>query len=162
MSISQNGQTGAVDSFAEIMQYAIEREVEEYYFYTDLAARVDSAEVREMMLRHAQEEDGHRRQLEEILSNHRLPAIERQLPESDLKIADYLIPNERQQDHLSYQDALILAIKREQASANLYEDLGRFAEERQTRRIFQFLASQEKHHKEMLEKEYDDNFLDQD
>lgn len=162
--MSKKEQVGAspVDNFIEIVDYAIEREEEEALFYLELAQRVESADVRAMMLRHADEERQHRERLLEMRATHALPLAEGGLPGPDLKIADYLVPNPGQGSTLGYQDALILAIKREQANANLYEDLARFAEDRETRQVFRFLCEQERKHKEALEKEYDDNILEED
>lgn len=142
------------DTFEEIIQYAMELEEEERAFYLELAKRVDNSEVRRLILAHADEELDHRQKLNRILGFHCLPEGKRRYADPELRIADYPIPAAANPDRLDFQDALILAIRREQASQSLYQDLARLAMETEVRSIFAFLASQEGRHRAALEREY--------
>jgi len=60
---------------------------------------------------------------------------------------------------MSYQEALLLAIKREQNSVRLYQDLSRGAEEPELKKMFLVLSQEESKHKLKLETEYDQRVL---
>lgn len=150
------------DPFKEVLEFAIEQEVSEAMFYERLAKRTENPELRAMLLSHAREEEIHRGKLEEILKNHRLPDKGARPPGPDLKIGENLVPGKRKTKELTYQDILVLAIKMEQASQNLYEDFANTSMDPEVKRIFQFLAEQESNHRAALEREYDDNILRED
>ena len=73
-----------------------------------------------------------------------------------MQLSDYLVEVEPQPG-MSLQDALILAMKREQASVVLYERLGQLGGNAQS--LFAALAQEESHHKRLLEAEYDEVVL---
>jgi rubrerythrin len=75
-------------------------------------------------------------------------------PVTDLKIVDYLVdimpfPN------MDYQEALIIAMKREKASLKLYSDLAEIAGSENLHSLFTALAQEEAKHKLRLETEYE-------
>lgn len=150
------------DPFKEVIEYAIEQEVAEALFYERLAKRTSNTELRAMLLTHAQEEEIHRRKLEEILHTHKLPTLNEHSSGPDLKIGGILVPGKRKTKELSYQDILILAIKMEQANQNLYEDFAVATLDPEAKRLFLFLADQEAKHRAVLEREYDENILRED
>jgi rubrerythrin len=61
--------------------------------------------------------------------------------------------------NMSYQDILILAMKREEQSMRLYTDMGEKVEDAQLKSLFRKLAGEEAKHKNKLETEYDENVL---
>jgi len=77
---------------------------------------------------------------------------------TDLKIADYLVDIPPSED-MDYQQALTLAMHREQASVNLYKMLASLAPNDEVQDIFFALVEEEAHHKVRLEDEYDENIL---
>lgn len=77
---------------------------------------------------------------------------------SDLKVGDYLVDAKTGQD-MSYQDALILAMKREKAAFLLYQDLAGILQDPAMQRLFTNLANEEAKHKMHFEVEYDKHFL---
>jgi rubrerythrin len=60
---------------------------------------------------------------------------------------------------MTYQDILIVAMKREEASKNLYTDLAARLESREAQQVFQRLAQEEASHKLKFEKLYDEQVL---
>jgi rubrerythrin len=76
----------------------------------------------------------------------------------DLKIGDYLV-DQKPNPELDYQEALILAMKKEKAAFRLYSDLADVTEDEKLRQVFQALAQEEAKHKLRFEIEYDDNIL---
>ncbi|MBF0460954.1 MAG: ferritin family protein [Magnetococcales bacterium] len=144
-------------SFEEVMRHAIQHEDAEAAFYQEMAARSKSAEQRDIMLEHARQEGDHKRRLQEILANDRLPSPGvRRFPDPDLKLSDYLVVDERPVVSLDYQEALLLAAKREKKAQKLYQDLAALAETPEVRAALVFLAEQEGKHAQALEQAYDD------
>ena len=76
----------------------------------------------------------------------------------DLKISDYLVEVEADKN-ISYQDALIVAMKRERAAFKLYSDLAEKVSEDELRQVFLGLAKEEAKHKLFFESEYDERVL---
>jgi rubrerythrin len=69
---------GKVNSDQEILEYAISREVEAYYFYLALAGRVDTPKMRQVFEDLAAEELEHRAKLElEMIKTGKLCRISR-------------------------------------------------------------------------------------
>ena len=96
------------------------------------------------------------RMIEEIKSGKLLmPAATRV---ADLKIADYTVEVDPS-GKLDYQEALIVAMKREKASFRLYSDLAEAADTDVLRDVFQALAQEEARHKLRFELEYDEHIL---
>lgn len=156
-----NAPTSAPNSFEDIILYAIEQEEVEHSFYLHLSSLTSTADLKQMLLYHAQQEKEHVAKLQQVLSRHRLPNASRTQANPDLRIADYVVPSPSDPTTLSYQDALILAIKMEQANENLYRDLAGMSTSDDNRTLFTFLMEQERKHRDMLEREYDDNILQQ-
>ena len=76
----------------------------------------------------------------------------------DLKISDYLVDVEARED-ISYQDALIVAMKREKAAYRLYSDMSEKVPEGELRNVFIGLAKEEAKHKLFFESQYDERVL---
>ena len=76
----------------------------------------------------------------------------------DLKIGDYLTDVEPG-PNLNYQEALIVAMKKEKASFKLYIDLAAITDNENLRSVFSLLAQEEAKHKLRFEIEYDDYVL---
>jgi len=147
---------GSVD---EIMDFAVAREEEAAQFYADLAGRAERAWMRQVFEGFAREELGHKAKLLTIKEEKLLmPAADKVM---DLKIADYLVEAEPAAD-MNYQDALVLAMKREKASFKLYTDLAATTDDANLRATLLALAQEEARHKLRFELEYDDYVLKED
>jgi len=82
-----------------------------------------------------------------------------ELPPADMKITDYLMEPELQQN-MNTQEILILAAKREAKTAQLYQDLAdHFIMDKKLNTFFQMMADEELRHKHDLETEYENEFL---
>ncbi len=143
-------------SFEEIIRYAIKHEEEEAAFYRDMANRSKSADQKAIMLDHAQQEEDHKRRLLIILENNCLPTSKRRHPDPDLKLSDYMVVAEQSTGMIGYEDALLLASKREKTAQRLYQDLAAQAKEPELKEALAFLAEQEGKHAKALEQEFDD------
>jgi len=145
-----------VSSVEKILDFAIEREQEAVDFYTDLAQKSTSTEMRKVFEQFAQEERGHKAKLMGVKGGKRLPASPK--PVQDLRISDYVVAAQPGSD-LSYQDALILAMKKEKAAFRLYTDLASYVEDEGLRDLLLALAQEEAKHKLRFEVEYDEKYL---
>ena len=135
----------------ELLDFAIDREQEAHDLYMDLAGRAEQFDVKTFLTQLAGEELTHKAKLEEVKSGRRPFAGARDV--ADLHISDYLA-EVAPSGSLDYQDALILAIKREEASRNLYTDLARLAADKELKTVFLALAEEEGKHKHRFEIAY--------
>jgi len=140
----------------DVLDFAIDSEEEAVQFYTRLAERAEKSWMREIFEGFAREEQGHKAKLISIKEGGgKMPAPAKV---QDLKIGDYLV-DQKPDPELDYQQALILAMKKEKAAFRLYSDLADAAPNAKLRKTFQALAQEEAKHKLRFEIEYDDNIL---
>ena len=104
----------------EILDYAIDQEQQAADFYANLAGRAEKAGMKELLLEFAEEEVRHKERLLAAKSGERELTPEQEV--LDLKISDYLVEVDASDD-ISYQDALIVAMKKERAAFELYSDM---------------------------------------
>jgi rubrerythrin len=144
-------------SVDEILNFAIAREEESVEFYTDLAKKMTSSAMSKTFAQFANEERGHKSKLEGIKAGREgMPAPKKI---ADLKIGDYLVKPDTDPATMTYQNALILAMKKEKAAFKLYNDLATLAENAALRDTFLALAQEEAKHKLRFEVEYDEQIL---
>jgi rubrerythrin len=149
---------GLFGSIDEVLEFAIDREIEANQLYTDLAQRTENTAMHKVFEDFAKEELGHKAKLEAMKVNRTtVPAGK----VTDLKIADYVVDVEPKLD-MNYQDALILAMKKEKASFHLYTDLADVVENQTQKEAFLSLAQEEARHKLRFEIEYDATVLQED
>ncbi|MGD2055377.1 MAG: ferritin family protein [Gammaproteobacteria bacterium] len=137
----------------EILDYAIGQEEQAAAFYADLARRAEKAGMREILLDFSAEELRHKERLLRVKQGEWRLTPQREI--LDLRISDYLVEVEATDD-LSYQDALIIAMKREQAAFRLYSDMAESVREGELREVFSALAREEAGHKLFFESRYDE------
>ena len=140
----------------EILDFAIAGEQEAHDFYMDLAKKVERPGMEGLFTQFAREELGHKAKLENIKKGARSFAPAKKVV--DLKIGDYLVDVDPTVT-LTYQNALILAMKRERAAFQLYTDLAAQSDDAEVKQIFEGLAQEEAKHKLRFEVEYDDMIL---
>ena len=140
----------------EILDYAIDQEQQAADFYADLAGRAEKAGMKDVLLDFAEEEKSHKERLELVKAGDRELTPEQQV--LDLKISDYLV-DVGATDNISYQDALIVAMKRERAAYELYSDMAAKVPEGKLKEILLGLAKEESKHKLFFESEYDERVL---
>jgi rubrerythrin len=140
-------------SVDEVLDFAIGQEEEAAQFYTDLAGRMDRPWMSKIFKDFAQEEMGHKRKLLDVKAGKKLAPVEGRI--LDLKIGDYLVDVEPKPD-MDYQQALILAMKKEKKAFKMYTDLAAAADDENLQNLFAGLAQEEAKHKLRFEVEYDD------
>jgi rubrerythrin len=142
--------------FGEIIQFAIQREIESMDFYDRASKLVKHSGTRDLFSDFVKQEEGHKKKLEAVrVGKIELGKIEK-IP--NLKISDYMVEAELKPD-ISYGDILRIAMKREERSVKLYTDLNERNQDETLRSLFTFLVQEESKHKYYIEKLYDDEVL---
>jgi len=138
-------------SIAEVLDFAIAREIEAHAFYAGLAGHVTDSALRETIEGFA---------LDELQHGVRLRAIkagETAFFDDDvgsLDIAD-AVPEVRPHPEMSYEELLMLAMSKEKAAFRIYTNLASIARRPDCRDTLLHLAQEEARHKLRLEIEYD-------
>ena len=140
----------------DILAFAIAREQESIDLYTGLAASARNPEMRKVFEQFAGEEHGHKKRLTNIQSSGQFSFTPKQV--QDIRLGDYLIDREPHPG-MSYQEALIVAMKKEKAAFRPYSDLAARVADPLLRSLFDSLAQEESKHKLRFEVEYDEVVL---
>jgi rubrerythrin len=143
-------------NITEILDFAIREEQAAVDFYLHLAAQSKNKKTQKVFEEYAEEEMRHKANLLSIKENGNFTLTDENV--KDLKIAEYLV-DVKPTANMSYQDALILAMKKEKAAFRMYTNLAEKAENPQVKSLFLNLAQEESKHKLAFEIEYDDYIL---
>ena len=140
----------------EVLDYAIDQEQQAADFYASLAARAEKAGMKKMLLEFAEEEKRHKERLLAVKTGERKLTPGKEV--LDLKVSDYLVEVDAG-DNISFQDALIVAMKRERAAFKLYSDMAEKVSDTNLKQVFIGLAKEESKHKLYFETEYEERVL---
>ena len=143
------------ESADAILDFAINGEEEAARFYLQLADAIEGP-VSQIFRDFAKEEEGHKKKLVAVKAGKEFARVEGKI--MDLKIGDYLVDVEPE-GKLDYQEALVIAMKKEKAAFKLYTKLSESTEDEKLRDLMLTLAQEEAKHKLRFEIEYDDNIL---
>ena len=143
-------------SIDEILDFAINAEQGAYDFYTKLANSAKNNVMKKAFEEYAKEELGHKSRLIKIKESKKYDAPIEKV--QDLKISDYTTDVEPT-DGMLYQDALLLAMKREKNAYKLYANLAEITSIVEMKNLFSSLANEEAKHKLRFEIEYDEVIL---
>ena len=140
----------------EILDFAIAEEEKAANFYAGLTDKMEKPWMKEIFEQFSKEEWGHKNKLMGIKEGRTLIPSEEKI--QDLKITEYIVDMEPSPD-MSYQDALILAMKAEKKAFKLYTDLAARVTDEGVKNTLQSLAQEEAKHKLRFEVEYDEFVL---
>jgi len=140
----------------EILDYAIDQEQQAADFYASFAARAENPGMKKMLLEFAEEESRHKERLLAIRTGEHKLTPEKEI--LDLKVSDYLVEVDASDD-ISFQDALIVAMKRERAALKFYNDMAEKITDANLKQVFVGLAKEEAKHKLFFETEYEERVL---
>ncbi|MGQ9846173.1 MAG: ferritin-like domain-containing protein [Bacteroidales bacterium] len=143
----------AFNSTDDILNFAINREQESIDLYERLSKEAPTPQMRDVFISFANEERGHKKRLLNIQSSGQFKMVETQI--QDLKIEDYLV-DVSETVGLTYQAALILAMKKEKTAFKLYMNLAAKVDDPLLKSLFETLAQEESKHKLRFELEYDE------
>ncbi|MCK4662660.1 MAG: ferritin family protein [Bacteroidales bacterium] len=141
------------ENINDILDFAINSEQEAVDFYTKLANNAKNDEIKEVFFQFAKEEVGHKAKLTKIKETGMLSLSKEKI--IDLKISDYIVSSPPSQD-MTYQDALIVAMKKEKSAFKLYSTLAQKTTNNEVKELFLHLAQEEAKHKLRFELEYDE------
>ncbi len=141
------------NSIDEILEFAINNEIRAAEFYENLSGQANTKSMKETFEKFSKEERGHEARLKKIKEDGVFKAKKEEI--LDMKMSDYLVKSNTK-GKMTYQDALILAMKREKAAYKLYIRLAKSAPTKELKIIFKKLAGEEANHKLNFEIEYDD------
>jgi len=139
-----------------ILDFAINEEQMAVDFYSELADVAKTDDMRQVFMEFAEEEIKHKQHLLKIKEEGFYTLEKEQI--TDLKIADFVV-NVKPTPGMTYEDALILAMKKEKAAFKLYSALADRAPNAQLKDVFTGLAQEESKHKLRFEIEYDEFVL---
>jgi rubrerythrin len=140
----------------EILDFAINAEQEAVEFYSGLAINAKNLEMKEVFEDFAREEMKHKARLLDVKKTGIMESSKEKV--MDLKIAEFTVTVIATPD-MPYQDALIVAMKKEKAAFKLYMALSNRAENSELKDLFLSLAMEESKHKLRFELEYDEFVL---
>jgi len=140
-------------SINDVLDFAINSEQEAVDFYTELAENTNNKEMEKIFKQFAKEEMGHKSRIMNVKETgaYKTPTSDI----TDLKIADYTVDITPRPD-MRYDEALVVAMKKEKAAFKLYNDLANRAHNQEMKDLFFSLAQEESKHKLRFELEYDD------
>ena len=150
--------TEKFSSVDELLDFAIKQEEQAYDLYTDLANKTNRTGTRDLFQQFAREELGHKAKLLKIKQGKQFDPSPGKI--LDLKIGDYLLDVEPS-PQMNYQDALIVAMKKEKVAFKMYSDMAASVGDPKLRETLLGLANEEAKHKLRFELEYDDEVLNQ-
>jgi rubrerythrin len=138
-------------SFNEVMDFAINSEIEAVNFYKMLADFAEKPEMAEVLLDLALQESEHKAKLEAVKAGSTII--------DDQEVGDLGITNKVEDVEpyakMNYVDLLVIGMKKEESARKLYTDLATVAQTQEIRDIFLKLAQEEAEHKMRFELEYD-------
>ncbi|MDY0295804.1 MAG: ferritin family protein [Acidobacteriota bacterium] len=142
--------------FDEIIDFAVEREVDAIKFYHDLQQMVRFNSQRELLHEFEEMEKGHVEMLEKIrrmeISRMDIPRVQ------SLQISDYMVSSPPTED-MNFEDIITIAMKREETAQRLYTDMAGRMDDPQVQKLFLRLAAEEARHKLYFETMYDEEVL---
>jgi len=139
--------------FTEIIQFAIDREIEAEAFYLEIAAKTTKEAMRGIFVGFAAEEKRHQQILKGILNSKE--TLLQFKPVSDYKISE-TVEVAGGIDEMTMKDAFSIAMKKEEEAMKLYQKLASDALAEEFKKLFESLALMEQGHKVKMEKFYSD------
>lgn len=144
-----------VNSFEEVIDFAISREKEAVQFYVDLQKIAKFSVQKEVLKEFELMEHGHVSLLQKVKAEHSIEVLGEAVP-GDLKLHDYLVEHLPVPD-MNYQDIIIIGIKREEKAAKLYKHLYAESEDKSFKSAFLQLMKEEQKHKSYFEELYNED-----
>jgi rubrerythrin len=135
------------NSYKKVLKFAISQEVKAHQLYMDLSKKMLLPEVSELCKELAKEELEHKVRLEEE-SSKRGEFV------TSLNSSKYRILYSNVNVFKNRIEMFTFAIKKEQASIQLYQDLAAVVTNEDSRQLFLWLAQQETEHKQRFGAEY--------
>jgi len=144
------------EKFNEVINFAIDGEKEAVKFYKELQQKTKFQARKELMKELENMEKGHIVILENIRSKGIGNITVKKV--TNLNISEYIV-DVKPYDDMTYQDVLIVAMKKEEQAEKLYKDLAGNFPRTDLETLFLSLANEEAGHKLQFETLYDEHVL---
>jgi rubrerythrin len=145
-------------SLDDVLTFAIRREHDARELYLMFRNMVKDPGAKALLEDLANQELGHKNLLENALKKGNVELIEGKKAVKDLHLGDYMVTEDIGPDSTP-QNVMMFAIKKEQEAYSMYNMLLGNYEGTELEELFSRLAQQELHHKEILEREYEEHFM---
>ncbi len=142
-------------SIEEIIDFAIKNEKDAVAFYTDLCEQETVSSTKKTFIEFADQEKKHQKMLEDFNADKDQIAKYKYKWIPDIKRSDYMTDVEYTPG-MPYDDILLLAMKREEKSLALYNELAGKTDNDACIQLFKMLAQEEAKHKLGIETIFDD------
>ena len=136
-----------INSYKEIIEFAIGHEIKAYQLYVDLSQRMVSSKTRQLCKKLAKEERRHIARLEK-------ESAEKCQLISPVNLPKYNIAYGNVNIFANRLSMLSFAIKKEKASVQLYRDLAGLTRNEDARQLFMWLAEETLKHEREIGLEY--------
>ncbi len=136
-----------VNSYKDVIEFAIGHEIKAYQLYTELSKRMASPKTRELCKKLAKEERRHIARLEKE-SERKCQLI------SPIDFSKYDIPYGKVNIFANRLSMLSFAVKKEKAAVQLYRDLAALTRNEDARDLFMRLVQEELKHEQQVGREY--------
>jgi rubrerythrin len=143
------------NSFEEILDFAIEREIQAVNFYQNLVDRETFPASKQTLAEFVEEERKHQLLLEEFKKGNRSVVEYDYVWIPDIKRSDYIV-DMKYEPGMDFVEILRLAMKREEKALRLYNALATRTNDADCVQLFKMLAQEEAKHKQTFETLYDD------
>ena len=142
-----------MQAYKKIVEQAINEEVVASIFYQDASNKVEDPHLKKMFAELAEDERGHQRILEKILTSE---SIKQYFKDSvDFKVSETVDKPELSMK-MKPADAIALAMKNEEYAMRQYQQMADACDDPEKKRAFEDLAAMERGHKHKLEKAFVD------
>ncbi|MCF7975990.1 MAG: ferritin family protein [Phycisphaerae bacterium] len=148
------------ETFDQVVDYAIDREIQARLFYLHLAHLSEDPELRALLEVFANEELAHQKKLAKV-KQRQFKMLDGDMPAFDLGIAD-AAPEVAPYPDMSVSEALVLAMNKEKTAYRLYLELSQGTDNPELKTLFEGLANEEANHKVRMEIEFDDHLMKSD
>ena len=145
-------------SLNDVLTFAIRREHDARELYLMFRNMVKDPGAKALLEDLANQESGHQKLLENALKKGNVEHLGGKKEVKDLHLGDYMVTDDIGPDS-SPQNVMLFAIKKEQEAHDMYQMLLGNYEETKLEELFSGLARAELHHKEILEREYEEHFM---
>ena len=147
-----------LESLNDVLTFAIRREHDAYELYLMFRDMVKDPGAKLLLEDLANQELGHKNLLENALKGGTIERIGGKKETKDLHFDDYMVTEDIGPDS-NPQDVMLFAIKKEQEAYSIYHMLLVNYEGTVLEELFSRLAKEEQRHKEILEQEYEEHFM---
>ncbi len=142
----------------DVLKFAIGKEKKSNKLYFMFQKKVKDPAAKKLLGELANQEEGHRKILEEALKTHKMHNVGGKCEVADMKLTDYMTERELKPDS-DPQDVMMVAMQMEKLSYDFYRELLKNYKGTKLAGAFAKLTDEERCHKETLEKEYEEHFM---